>query len=49
MVMLLGLLLPLADIGDWSDAITVTVMSLAETPPLNDKVTGTIPDDSELV
>jgi len=47
--MLLDLLLPLADTGNWSDAITVTVMLLAETPSLNDKVTGTIPDDSGLV
>lgn len=30
-----------------SDNITVTVMSLVEVPPNNDKVTGTTPDSSE--
>jgi len=37
-------LLPSADTGDWSDGVTVTVMSLEEVPPLNSKVMGTTPD-----
>ena len=39
-------LLPSADTGDWSDGITTTEMLLAETPPFNDNVTGTIPEAS---
>ena len=39
--------LPSADTGDWSDGITVTMMSLVEVPSLNDKVTEMTPDDSE--
>ena len=39
-------LLPLADTGDWSDGITITEISLAETPPLNNNVTRTIPEAS---
>ena len=38
---------PIADTGDWSDGVTVTVMSLVETPPLNIKVTEITPDFSD--
>ena len=38
---------PLADTGDWSDGVTVTVMSLVEMPPLNIKVTEMEPDFSD--
>lgn len=40
---------PSADNGDWLDGITVTVMSFNEIPPLISRVTGIIPDLSELV
>ena len=33
----------MADGGDWSDGITVTLMILAEVPPPNDNVTVTTP------
>jgi len=39
--------LPSADTGDWSDGITVTVMSSIEVPPPNNKVTEMKPDVSE--
>ena len=38
---------PLADTGDWSDGVTVTVMASAEMPPLNIKVTEMEPDFSD--
>ena len=36
-----------ADTGDWSDGVTVTVMSSAEMPPLKIKVTEMEPDFSD--
>ena len=37
------IILPLADTGDWSDGVTVTLMTLAEVPPPNNRVTVTKP------
>ena len=42
-------LLPCADTSDWLDGVTITVISLAEVPPSKDKVTETLPVDSEAV
>ena len=42
-------ILPRADTGDWSDGVTVTLMTLAEVPPPNDRVTVTTPAVSEPV
>ena len=40
-------LLPLADNGDCSDGVTVTLNGLLDVPPTNSNVTNTLPDDSD--
>ena len=42
-------ILLLADTGDWSDGITITLISVNEVPPSNNKVTEMLPEDSEAV
>ena len=41
------IILPRADTGDWSDGVTITLMTLAEVPPPNNRVTVITPAVSE--
>ena len=38
-----------ADTGDWSDGITITLISVNEVPPSNIMVTEMLPENSESV
>jgi len=44
---LLHVFVPSADIGDWSDGVTVTVNIFADIPPVNSRFTITNPAASD--